>query len=860
MKKNESTMIYHSGLEFSKEVKVSNRKQASNTVLYSALELLLIVITTYGMVLGFIHSFGLQINIKFVMFGLLGFAALFSPVFFYSKCKTYLFLCVNVGYLFSIYIFFDDLKNGMAVILRHIITEINQYYGTSLTILWDIEIGTDLIKDQTICILFFQLVTIELLLFVILFRRCQWMYFLLSLFYVGLPFAVGVIPPFSCLMFYVIGTISLQNSKYNFHKDVSPKIRIILAVIAACLLLGIRLLVPADRYEEIFPVSNFKLEFQDHVEQVFSNMNLKKLIRGNLFSYGADGTGGIGYGQIGKTDALSFSKKTALLLEVPKEYKKNIVFLRCYVGEQYENNAWHSLDRADKKLYYELTKIYGESLENLLGELISVIDDESKQAIDEVKIKNVDAGLRNQFIPYAVRENVALSSTGGLIVGRVEDNKEYILKYYGDQSLEFIDRFNGNYDQDNTFILSIDAMKMLPFYTDVLSTDTSKIIEYLNLEMAYRGFVYDVYTRLPERAAKETVQRFQMYSNAKESKYCEKINFGIDVSMEHRLQELYERITLAKNFLFQETQYSLQPGATPKGKDAIDYFVNESKRGYCGYYASAGVILLRSMGIPARYIEGYVVTDLDYVLSSIVEGKRILDIQDMNAHAWVEVYLDYVGWVPIEMTEGYSYDESSIELPLELQNLTKKENTGPVPTPIPVSTPLATLNPSIEPNEKQDSKDLIKKEYSFLISEKMRRVFNILGITTILFFMMILVLYVRFRVMVKKKTKAFTSKNSNKRVTAIYKEIEKMAFYKCHMPRTNKLEENIEQVREGLFYVELEKWNRLILIGGKAVFSQSIVNQKELAFVEELHRYIQNKFYYRSHYFQRLYYKYIKIF
>ena len=68
-----------------------------------------------------------------------------------------------------------------------------------------------------------------------------------------------------------------------------------------------------------------------------------------------------------------------------------------------------------------------------------------------------------------------------------------------------------------------------------------------------------------------------------------------------------KRINYVKSYLERHTDYSLSPGKLPRGKDFIEYFLYENKRGYCAHYASAATMIFRAMGIPARYVEGYAV-------------------------------------------------------------------------------------------------------------------------------------------------------------------------------------------------------------------------------------------------------------
>ncbi len=94
--------------------------------------------------------------------------------------------------------------------------------------------------------------------------------------------------------------------------------------------------------------------------------------------------------------------------------------------------------------------------------------------------------------------------------------------------------------------------------------------------------------------------------------------------------------------------YTTTPGELPKEiTDAgafLDYFLLEKRQGYCTYFATAFVLLARAQGFPARYVQGYCVP---------MEGKREAVVLSDMAHAWPEVYLDGVGWIPFEPAAGY---------------------------------------------------------------------------------------------------------------------------------------------------------------------------------------------------------------
>jgi len=90
--------------------------------------------------------------------------------------------------------------------------------------------------------------------------------------------------------------------------------------------------------------------------------------------------------------------------------------------------------------------------------------------------------------------------------------------------------------------------------------------------------------------------------------------------------------------------YTLSPGTTPEHEDFALYFLQELREGYCIHFATAAVLMLRSLDIPARFTSGYVVT----VAQS--EVGQTIELTDMNAHAWVEVFYDDIGWLFLEAT------------------------------------------------------------------------------------------------------------------------------------------------------------------------------------------------------------------
>lgn len=107
----------------------------------------------------------------------------------------------------------------------------------------------------------------------------------------------------------------------------------------------------------------------------------------------------------------------------------------------------------------------------------------------------------------------------------------------------------------------------------------------------------------------------------------------------------YDKMKAIERYLnsFTYTTKTIQP---EEGKDFVDSFLFEQKEGYCTYFASAMAVMGRCLGIPTRYVEGFYV---DY------EDKDgfYYTVKNSDAHAWVEVYFDGIGWIPFEPTPGY---------------------------------------------------------------------------------------------------------------------------------------------------------------------------------------------------------------
>ena len=107
----------------------------------------------------------------------------------------------------------------------------------------------------------------------------------------------------------------------------------------------------------------------------------------------------------------------------------------------------------------------------------------------------------------------------------------------------------------------------------------------------------------------------------------------------------YDKVKAIEQYLATNFEYTKRMPQTTEDMEFVDEFLFELKRGYCTYYATAMTVMCRILGIPTRYVEGYVTP------KAADDGFRY--VTGNYAHAWVEVYFQNVGFVPFEPTPPF---------------------------------------------------------------------------------------------------------------------------------------------------------------------------------------------------------------
>lgn len=134
----------------------------------------------------------------------------------------------------------------------------------------------------------------------------------------------------------------------------------------------------------------------------------------------------------------------------------------------------------------------------------------------------------------------------------------------------------------------------------------------------------------------------------------------------------YDQARELERFL-RQYPYSLSVGLPPNDTDPVDYFLFELQQGYCDYYASAMVLLARSLGLPARLVTGY--------LAQPPDENGLQHIRQLDAHSWVEVYFAEYGWVEFEPTAVFATPHDPIVTTTVTPTQTDSEVDKPLPLP-----------------------------------------------------------------------------------------------------------------------------------------------------------------------------------
>lgn len=342
---------------------------------------------------------------------------------------------------------------------------------------------------------------------------------------------------------------------------------------------------------------------------------------------------GIGQGTFGRQDEVRFNGDTILEAVLPA-FRHNI-YLRTTEYNEYMGNAWSNNDTYFQNYFNGSYEEMGRSeqpqnitasiLKNLRNELY-VYDtdiDVYEELVTEYKIRIRHFTASDvPFAPYGTEFDTDRMKTDIMPAKKLATAYEYDV-YTADNLWRFCELFPT--EKFLSYWNMISAK--LPTIQDTV------YYQLLSGEEEYAAFVRKAYTQVPPNL-KEVLRRYA--PETVEYDYASEMEFA------GRIQRMF-----ADNY-----QYTLAPGAVPPGIDGVEYFLNESRKGYCVYFASAATLIFRQAGIPARYVEGFVITP-DMMREGDADGNVTVTVKDDKAHAWAEIYIAGYGWIPVEVTPGF---------------------------------------------------------------------------------------------------------------------------------------------------------------------------------------------------------------
>lgn len=272
-----------------------------------------------------------------------------------------------------------------------------------------------------------------------------------------------------------------------------------------------------------------------------------------------------------------------------------------------------------------------------------------------------------QFTPYDY-DNIYLRSFIGIDYNPYENTWTKAQGYErmeGPELDALMNAYDDGYNYSAKAIMKIDNVAArnvdyLPYYTDETSMDDG-----------WQEIVY--YPRIDENKAQidnseypEYEKYLDRYLFVSPENYEAVISVIDDIGLD-KYNTNEEKIRAVIQYFQDEIPYTVKPGRTPKKADFVNHFLLENRKGYCAHFASAATLIFRYIGIPARYVEGYMVDYYQMTEGDLVDDANYSDyydgysalgetalveinITDADAHAWVEVYDEEKGWYVVEVT------------------------------------------------------------------------------------------------------------------------------------------------------------------------------------------------------------------
>ena len=309
----------------------------------------------------------------------------------------------------------------------------------------------------------------------------------------------------------------------------------------------------------------------------------------DVFSLSAEGFYPEGSGQLG--GPVAPNPHPVMQVSAPRT-----VYLKGVSLNEYNGRAWHNTLGGRRYLWESASSGARRRIlfdQNLPGTLFQSSITEER----DVSVRMISSGVSTLFVPQRIRE---FRSGGELI------------PYFSDASELFATR---NLKEGDTWSVSA------PLFIAGDPGIGTLIDAAESAEDPQWNQIQEIYTRLPSHLEEPVWQ------------------LAIDLTAGERSH--YNQAYALQSYLSRNYRYTLTPPEQPSNLDFVTNFLFNTHQGYCTYFASAMTVLCRMVGLPARYIEGY--------LAEPNENGEVI-VTGLNAHSWTEVYFKGFGWLTFDAT------------------------------------------------------------------------------------------------------------------------------------------------------------------------------------------------------------------
>ena len=468
------------------------------------------------------------------------------------------------------------------------------------------------------------------------------------------------------------------------------------------------------------------------------------------------------------------TESTDTILSVTADAAQTL-YLRGFVGDSYENGVWSALDAQtaaeEKDLFYWLHQsgFYPQSQLATAARLMGNYQSGS------VSVQNLSGCSLYRYEPCTI-----LPERAGLTKNRIQPSAVETNGLRGERGY--------------SYEVVSDAQTILPELLDFLQNDTSDGVKsYLQMESAYREFVYSYALTVPAE--------FRAQLGAVLDQCCE--SYGPADSL---TKEQAQTATLA----FLELCFD--------GSDTIALPLADTADGTTYQYATVAALALRYYGVPARYVEGYTV--------KAAENEPV-NVDASAAGAWVEVYQDGVGWLPLALTPGLE-DLSAEQTESGIKPVgAGKEGNGDGPR---VTEGQELEQDNAEPDDSEDSTPdggqrtgLLHKPAFWII------------LIAMLLLLLLAAVFIRHTVILKKRNETFTQEDPSAAAACLFTDCAALLAAMGFKRGTGSMLELCETAKEQLGEEYAAKLHDMTMYNAQALFSSRAISPEPLAEMRAFH-------------------------